>query len=74
VTSSSYQTCLESMFKLRRFGIKLGLETVQNMLAGLNNPHGHYRSIHVAGTNGKGSVAWVVTPLPTWSLLTNVSV
>jgi dihydrofolate synthase / folylpolyglutamate synthase len=67
VTSSSYQTCLESMFKLRRFGIKLGLETVQNMLAGLNNPHGHYRSIHVAGTNGKGSVATMLATILTAS-------
>ncbi len=45
------------MFALRRFGIKLGLATIRSMLAGLGNPHHRYPCIHVAGTNGKGSVA-----------------
>jgi dihydrofolate synthase / folylpolyglutamate synthase len=45
------------MFRLRRFGIKLGLETVQSMLANLHNPHRDYHSVHIAGSNGKGSVA-----------------
>ena len=45
------------MFALRRFGIKLGLATVRRMLAGLGRPERRYRCIHVAGTNGKGSVA-----------------
>jgi dihydrofolate synthase/folylpolyglutamate synthase len=45
------------MFALRRFGIKLGLTTIRRMLAELGNPHRQYPCIHVAGTNGKGSVA-----------------
>jgi dihydrofolate synthase/folylpolyglutamate synthase len=45
------------MFSLRRFGIKLGLATIRRMLANLGNPHRSYRCIHIAGTNGKGSVA-----------------
>ncbi len=45
------------MFALRRFGIKLGLATMRRMLAGLGHPQRRYRCIHVAGTNGKGSVA-----------------
>jgi dihydrofolate synthase/folylpolyglutamate synthase len=45
------------MFALRRFGIKLGLATMRRMLAGLGRPERRYRCIHVAGTNGKGSVA-----------------
>lgn len=45
------------MFGLRRFGIKLGLDTIRNILTGLDNPQDHYRCIHIAGTNGKGSVA-----------------
>lgn len=45
------------MYGLRRFGIKLGLGTIRNILAGLGNPQKNFRSIHVAGTNGKGSVA-----------------
>lgn len=45
------------MYGLRRFGIKLGLDTIGNMLRKLNNPHTAFNSIHVAGTNGKGSIA-----------------
>jgi dihydrofolate synthase / folylpolyglutamate synthase len=53
----THTDCLERMFALRRFGIKLGLATIRRMLAGLGNPHRLYPCIHVAGTNGKGSVA-----------------
>ena len=45
------------MYGLRRFGIKLGLSTIQQILSGLGNPQNRYACIHVAGTNGKGSVA-----------------
>lgn len=45
------------MFGLRRFGIKLGLDTIQAVLSGLNNPQNKFSSIHIAGTNGKGSIA-----------------
>jgi dihydrofolate synthase/folylpolyglutamate synthase len=54
---TSYQLCLNKMFALRRFGIKLGLDTIGRMLTGLGNPQEQFSSIHVAGTNGKGSVA-----------------
>ena len=45
------------MFGLRRFGIKLGLSTIRNILEGLGNPQDSFRCIHIAGTNGKGSIA-----------------
>jgi dihydrofolate synthase/folylpolyglutamate synthase len=45
------------MFRLQRFGIKLGLGTIRRILASMGDPHLTYRCIHVAGTNGKGSVA-----------------
>ncbi|MBF0120295.1 MAG: bifunctional folylpolyglutamate synthase/dihydrofolate synthase [Desulfobacterales bacterium] len=45
------------MFGLKRFGIKLELSTIQGMLNALGNPEKNYRSIHIAGTNGKGSIA-----------------
>ncbi|MCU0613914.1 MAG: Mur ligase family protein, partial [Desulfobacterales bacterium] len=52
-----YNQCLQSMFGLRRFGIKLGLDTIRAILKGLDNPQSKFLSIHVAGTNGKGSIA-----------------
>ena len=45
------------MYGFRRFGIKLGLSTIKKILAGLDDPQDTFACIHVAGTNGKGSVA-----------------
>lgn len=40
----------------QRFGVHLGLERIQQLLDHLGNPHQQTPIIHVAGTNGKGSV------------------
>ncbi|HVN66880.1 MAG TPA: Mur ligase family protein, partial [Candidatus Sulfotelmatobacter sp.] len=40
---------------LEKFGINFGLERVRRLLAELGGPQDKFRSIHVAGTNGKGS-------------------
>jgi len=53
----SYNSTLKSMYSLRRFGIKLGLSTIRRILKSLGNPQDNFSCIHVAGTNGKGSVA-----------------
>jgi len=53
----THTDCLNTLFALRRFGIKLGLATMRRILAGLGNPQRGFRIVHVAGTNGKGSVA-----------------
>ena len=53
----SYKSCLKTMYGFRRFGIKLGLATIKKILTGLDNPQLRYGCVHVAGTNGKGSVA-----------------
>ena len=53
----AYDECLKTMYGLRRFGIKLGLDVITQILEGLDSPQNTYRTIHVAGTNGKGSVA-----------------
>ncbi len=57
MTSKNYQKCLEEMFGLQRFGIKLGLDVIQNILDNLQNPENTFSCIHIAGTNGKGSIA-----------------
>lgn len=53
----SYHNCLQTMYRLRRFGIKLELGTIRAILKGLGNPQDGITFIHVAGTNGKGSIA-----------------
>ena len=40
-----------------RFGSHLGLERIQLVCSALSNPQDHLKFIHIAGTNGKGSVA-----------------
>ncbi|MEM8673602.1 MAG: folylpolyglutamate synthase/dihydrofolate synthase family protein [Cyanobacteria bacterium P01_G01_bin.67] len=40
----------------QRFGVNLGLTRIEKLLADLGNPHHQVPIIHVAGTNGKGSV------------------
>ncbi|MFZ5587649.1 MAG: bifunctional folylpolyglutamate synthase/dihydrofolate synthase [Thermodesulfobacteriota bacterium] len=51
-----YQAALARLYELQKFGIKLGLSSTENLLARLGDPHLGLRCVHLAGTNGKGSV------------------
>jgi len=51
-----YDTTLEHLYRLERFGIKLGLDNIRRLLALLGDPHRGLKVLHVTGTNGKGSV------------------
>src|SRR5476651_2276918 len=51
---------LEWLFGLEQFGIKLGLDNINGLLDALGHPERAFRSVHVAGTNGKGSVTAMV--------------
>ncbi|MFH1060595.1 MAG: folylpolyglutamate synthase/dihydrofolate synthase family protein [Pseudomonadota bacterium] len=51
-----YQAALARLYDLQKFGIKLGLSSTENLLARLGDPHLRLRCVHLAGTNGKGSV------------------
>ena len=53
-------TPLDRLFALEQFGIKLGLDNIRAILAALDHQERTWRSIHIAGTNGKGSVAAMV--------------
>jgi dihydrofolate synthase/folylpolyglutamate synthase len=56
----SYKEALGWLYSLQRFGIKLGLENIQRLIAELHVDLGNARVIHVAGTNGKGSVCAMI--------------
>jgi dihydrofolate synthase/folylpolyglutamate synthase len=47
---------LDRLFALENFGIKLGLQNMQTLCAALGHPERSFASLHIAGTNGKGSV------------------
>ncbi len=51
-----YAEFIAWMFQLERFGIKLGLENISDFLSRFGDPQKKLRSVHVTGTNGKGSV------------------
>ncbi|HEU4828834.1 MAG TPA: Mur ligase family protein [Gemmatimonadales bacterium] len=55
----SYPDALEFLYP-RTTTIKFGLETTEALLAELGDPHTVYPTIHIGGTNGKGSVATLV--------------
>ncbi len=44
------------LFSLEHIGIKFGLENIRTILHAIGDPQSTFASIHVAGTNGKGSV------------------
>jgi dihydrofolate synthase / folylpolyglutamate synthase len=53
---SSYAQAIEWLYSRQLFGIKFGLENMQRLADALGNPETSMRFLHVAGTNGKGSV------------------
>lgn len=57
---ATYRDVLGWLFSTQLFGIKLGLENIERLLAALDLPDKQQRIIHVAGTNGKGSVCAMV--------------
>lgn len=50
-----YEQSLQYIKECTKFGVKLGLERITEILKRLGAPQLHFQSIHVAGTNGKGS-------------------
>ena len=53
----TYSASVDFLYRLQKHGIKLGLDQVRALLAGLGEPQQRYGAIHIAGTNGKGSTA-----------------
>jgi len=54
---------LNKLFSLQRFGIKPGLERISRILEKIGNPQDNFISIHIAGTNGKGSVSSMIASI-----------
>ena len=53
----TYREILDHLYALGRFGMKPGLERITALLASLGNPEEELATVHVVGTNGKGSTA-----------------
>jgi dihydrofolate synthase / folylpolyglutamate synthase len=57
------KTTLERLYKLIPLGKKLGLERMQAACAAFGNPERTFPTVHVAGTNGKGTVTAFVSSI-----------
>jgi dihydrofolate synthase/folylpolyglutamate synthase len=60
LTGLSYEEAVQWIYDLskkERSGMRLGLESIRGLCKRVGEPHRSFSSIHVAGTNGKGSVA-----------------
>ena len=63
---TSYSAAIETLFARTTSGIKPGLDRTRAILARLGSPHRQLSAIHVAGTNGKGSVVATAEALLRW--------
>jgi dihydrofolate synthase/folylpolyglutamate synthase len=57
------EACRAYLRDLQKFGVKLGLDNVRILLSSFDDPQKAFPSIHVAGTNGKGSVCAMLTEI-----------
>ncbi len=57
----NYTESLAYLDGLGKFGIQLGMERIEGLLRELGNPENKIKTVHVTGTNGKGSVASMIT-------------
>lgn len=62
-TSTQFNQLLEYLYDLQRLGIKVGLEHTKKLLSECGNPQESFKSIHIAGTNGKGSTSAILASI-----------
>jgi dihydrofolate synthase/folylpolyglutamate synthase len=63
VSASRYPETLAHLYGLRRFGLRPGLEVMQALMAELDHPERSFKSIHVTGSKGKGSVSAIAASI-----------
>ncbi len=56
----NYTESLAYLDSLGKFGIQLGMERIEGLLRELGNPEQKIKTVHVTGTNGKGSVTSMI--------------
>ena len=59
----TYEQAILKIKNLEKFGSKPGLERVRKLLELIGNPQEKLKFIHVAGTNGKGSVCFMLASI-----------
>ncbi|NWF52531.1 MAG: bifunctional folylpolyglutamate synthase/dihydrofolate synthase [Nitrospirae bacterium] len=59
----SYSKTIDYIYNLQKHGIKFGLNNIIRLVSILGNPHKAFYSVHVAGTNGKGSTSAIIASI-----------
>jgi dihydrofolate synthase/folylpolyglutamate synthase len=65
VIMMTYEAALAYLESLATFGSQLGLARIEKLLDLMGNPQNCYKTLHVTGTNGKGSTAAMLTAILT---------
>ena len=60
---NKYKKTLKYLFGLEKFGMIFGLDNIMWLLDVVENPHHFIKTVHIAGTNGKGSTATMLTDI-----------
>ncbi len=63
----NYEQTLAYLENLSKFGINLGMDRIERLLELMQQPQRRFKSIHVTGTNGKGSTTAMLTAIMTAS-------
>ncbi len=58
-----YRETIDWIQSISKFGMKLGLNNIKTLTAAMGSPQDSYKIIHVAGTNGKGSVCAMIASI-----------
>ncbi|MGC2063207.1 MAG: folylpolyglutamate synthase/dihydrofolate synthase family protein [Thermodesulfovibrionales bacterium] len=56
----SYQDATGYLYGLQKYGMKFGLDNIRKLMVAFDQPHRTFCSVHIAGTNGKGSTAAMI--------------
>lgn len=59
----NYDEAMEYIYGTQKFGSKLGLHNIGMLLELMGNPQTELKFVHIAGTNGKGSVAAFISSI-----------
>jgi len=63
IRKHSYPQAEKFILSREFFGMKLGLDNITEFLRSIGTPQENYQTIHVAGTNGKGSTVVMIASM-----------